>query len=236
MQRCLKLQIARCRAECRSFAPKIAKKADWVLTTAPACGIIIDVAGSNTPGRHMEYAAVAHLVERHLAKVEVASSSLVGRSITEWNYPLQYGPVAQLVRAPACHAGGRRFEPDPGRFVGMSDICLAVLQVRPPQQILKFLLFPTKSCFASFRGDPEIRENRSGGCEGKRTEYAAVAHLVERHLAKVEVASSSLVGRSNRSGILLLNMVTWPSGKARVCKTLIHQFKSGRHLQKIPGC
>jgi hypothetical protein len=29
-------------------------------------------------------------------------------------------------------------------------------------------------------------------------------------------------------------MVTWPSGKARVCKTLIHQFKSGRHLQKFP--
>ena len=29
----------------------------------------------------MEYAAVAHLVERHLAKVEVASSSLVGCSI-----------------------------------------------------------------------------------------------------------------------------------------------------------
>ena len=29
----------------------------------------------------MEYAAVAHLVERHLAKVEVASSSLIGRSI-----------------------------------------------------------------------------------------------------------------------------------------------------------
>ena len=27
--------------------------------------------------------------------------------------------------------------------------------------------------------------------------HAAVAHLVERHLAKVEVASSSLVGRSN---------------------------------------
>ena len=27
-------------------------------------------------------------------------------------------------------------------------------------------------------------------------------------------------------------MVTWPSGKAKVCKTFIHQFKSGRHLQK----
>ena len=46
-------------------------------------GIIISVAGSNTPGRHMEYAAVAHLVERHLAKVEVASSSLVARSTNE---------------------------------------------------------------------------------------------------------------------------------------------------------
>ena len=26
-------------------------------------------------------------------------------------------------------------------------------------------------------------------------------------------------------------MVPWPSGKARVCKTLIRQFKSGRYLQ-----
>ena len=59
---------------------KIEKNANLWLTMAPGCGIIIDVAGNNTPGRHMEYAAVAHLVERHLAKVEVASSSLVGRS------------------------------------------------------------------------------------------------------------------------------------------------------------
>ena len=29
------------------------------------------------------------------------------------------------------------------------------------------------------------------------TKYAGLAHLVERHLAKVEVASSSLVTRSN---------------------------------------
>ena len=27
-----------------------------------------------------------------------------------------FGPVAQLVRAPPCHGGGRRFEPVPGRF------------------------------------------------------------------------------------------------------------------------
>ena len=70
---------------------------------------------SRKPNRVSQYAAVAHLVERHLAKVEVASSSLVGRSIKEQQQLLRYGPVAQLVRAPACHAGGRRFEPDPGR-------------------------------------------------------------------------------------------------------------------------
>ena len=33
----------------------------------------------------------------------------------------------------------------------------------------------------------------------KKLQYAAVAHLVERHLAKVEVASSSLVGRSRQT-------------------------------------
>ena len=28
-----------------------------------------------------------------------------------------YGPVVQLVRTPACHAGGREFEPHPGRHM-----------------------------------------------------------------------------------------------------------------------
>ena len=70
---------------------------------------------------------------------------------------------------------------------------------------------------------------------------AGVAHLVERHLAKVEVASSSLVTRSKtnkeRTAFLISYSVPWPSGKARVCKTLTPQFKSGRHLQKplLPG-
>ena len=64
---------------------------------------------------------------------------------------------------------------------------------------------------------------------------AGVAHPVERHLAKVEVASSSLVTRSKQirnASRSLFHMVPWPSGKARVCKTLIRQFKSGRYLQK----
>ena len=68
---------------------------------------------------------------------------------------------------------------------------------------------------------------------------AGVAHPVERHLAKVEVASSSLVTRSkmaNRNAQMrsynFIKPVTWPSGKAKVCKTFIPRFKSGRHLQK----
>ena len=120
-----------------------------------------------------------------------------------------FGPVVQLVRTLACHARGRRFEPVPGRQF-FASVAQSVEQGTENPRV-----------------DGSIP---SGG-----TKNADVAHLVERHLAKVEVASSSLVGRSNRSGNSLLNMVTWPSGKARVCKTLIHQFKSGRHLQKIPG-
>ncbi len=68
-----------------------------------------------------------------------------------------------------------------------------------------------------------------------RGQDAGVAHPVERHLAKVEVASSSLVTRSKQirnAPRSLFHMVPWPSGKARVCKTLIPQFKSGRYLQK----
>ena len=34
-------------------------------------------------------------------------------------------------------------------------------------------------------------------------DYAGVAHLVERHLAKVEVASSSLVARSRKRVVAL---------------------------------
>ena len=33
------------------------------------------------------------------------------------------GPVAQLVRAPPCHGGGRRFEPDLGRLYEQATLC-----------------------------------------------------------------------------------------------------------------
>ena len=45
----------------------------------------------------------------------------------------------------------------------------------------------------------------------KNIQYAAVAHLVERHLAKVEVASSSLVGRSNKIVKIRLKKPMFPS-------------------------
>ena len=65
-----------------------------------------------------------------------------------------YGLVAQLVRALACHARGRGFEPHPSRHFCSSN---------------------------------------------KITTYADLAHLVERDLAKVEVAGSSPVIRSKKS-------------------------------------
>ena len=44
--------------------------------------------------------------------------SVVGSSPTQGAkiLYLYYGPMAQLVRAPPCHGGGRRFESDSGRF------------------------------------------------------------------------------------------------------------------------
>ena len=116
-----------------------------------------------------------------------------------------HGPVAQLVRAPACHAGGRRFEPDPGRCC-----------------------FSGSSLYAS------VAQSVEQGTENPRvigsipiggTLYAAVAHLVERHLAKVEVASSSLVGRS-RQNKPLQNMIR------RVMQRLFCTLKAFLELEK----
>lgn len=53
------------------------------MTNRPGLDIIIPVARRDAEQTSPKYAAVAHLVERHLAKVEVASSSLVGRSNTK---------------------------------------------------------------------------------------------------------------------------------------------------------
>ena len=91
-------------------------------------------------------------------------------------FPPIFGPVVQLVRTLACHARGRRFEPDPGRQK-FASVAQSVEQGTENPRV-----------------DGSIP---SGG-----TIYADVAHLVERHLAKVEVAGSSPVIRSTAKALI----------------------------------
>ena len=86
----------------------------------------------------------------------------------------RFGLVAQLVRALACHARGRGFEPHPSRHRYASVAQLVEQGTENPRVVGSI---PT------------------GG-----TIYADLAHLVERHLAKVEVAGSSPVIRSKTKG------------------------------------
>ena len=62
------------------------------------------VAGSIPAGGTKQYADVAHLVERHLAKVEVASSSLVIRSI--WYHSQVVRPRSAKPLFPGSNPGG----------------------------------------------------------------------------------------------------------------------------------
>ena len=68
--------------------------------------------------------------------------------------------------------------------------------------------------------------------------YADLAHLVERNLAKVEVASSSLVirsiGRLKKRPFFSLkfNTAPWPSGKAEACKAFIPSSNLGGASRK----
>ena len=77
------------------------------------------------------------------------------------------GRLAQLVRALACHARGRGFEPHPSRHSYASVAQLVEQRTENPRVVGSI---PT------------------GG-----TISADLAHLVERHLAKVEVDRKSVV-------------------------------------------
>ena len=77
-----------------------------------------------------------------------------------------------MVRTLACHARGRGFEPHSGRqFAFVAQ--LVEQRTENPRVV--------------------------GSIPTEGTISAGLAHLVERHLAKVEVASSSLVTRSRRN-------------------------------------
>ena len=102
-----------------------------------------------------------------------------------------YGPVVQLVRTLACHARGRRFEPVPGRhFIFFASVAQLVEQRTENPRVVGSI--PTGGTI-SFMPTIVVRIWFPIGSPD-----AGVAHPVERHLAKVEVASSSLVTRSNK--------------------------------------
>ena len=105
-----------------------------------------------------------------------------------------YGPVVQLVRMPACHAGGRGFEPHPDRHL-FASVAQSVEQgtenprvggsIPPGGTIHIFLI-----------------------CEYNYNMLCGSGSVVERHLAKVNVASSNLVFRSTKDkgrGLRLLS-------------------------------
>ena len=68
-------------------------------------------------------------------------------------------------------------------------------------------------CAMSYKVLTHVRfEGSRAGCQ------ADVAQLVERNLAKVEVASSSLVVRSEK--MVAASVVEWPRGEATDCKSV----------------
>ena len=71
---------------------------------------------------------------------------------------------------------------------------------------------------------------------GNRWEQADVAQLVERNLAKVEVASSSLVVRSERVSADPSNNGGLAERRGNGLQIRLHGFKSRTHLElNIPG-
>ena len=88
--------------------------------------------------------------------------------------------VAQLVRALACHARGRGFEPHPSRQSRSNKNHQSASVAQLVEQRTE---------------NPRV----VGSIPTGGTTYADLAHLVERHLAKVEVAGSSPVIRSKET-------------------------------------
>ena len=109
--------------------------------------------------------------------------------------PTTSGPVVQLVRMPACHAGGRGFEPHPDRQVFCRGSRLGFLYIK---QISRLYASVAQSVV-------QRTENpRVGGSipPGGTIFICGSGSVVERHLAKVNVASSNLVFRSKRQKTL----------------------------------
>ena len=76
------MDSGKCRDKCTFYA-SVAQSVEQGTENPRVIGSIPIGGTSQETQKGFQYAAVAHLVERHLAKVEVASSSLVGRSNTK---------------------------------------------------------------------------------------------------------------------------------------------------------
>ena len=75
------------------------------------------------------FARVAQLEEQRPSKAKVTGSSPVSRTISK-DINIYYGWLAQLVRAPALQAGGRRFESYKAHFIlKASQFCEAFFYV-----------------------------------------------------------------------------------------------------------
>ena len=83
-----------------------------------------------------------------------------------------------MVRTLACHARGRGFESHPGRQFGNPTFASVAQLVEQRTE------------------NPRVVGSIPTGGTSGIARYADLAHLVERHLAKVEVAGSSPVIRS----------------------------------------
>ena len=108
------------------------------------------------------------------------------------------GPVVQSVSTPACHAGGRRFESVRGRQTNVesfgspqyASVAQSVEQWTENPRVVGSIPTGGTICLCPLF---VVRIRFPIGSQD-----AGVAHPVERHLAKVEEASSSLVTRSNK--------------------------------------
>ena len=122
------------------------------------------------------------------------------------------GSIAQLVRVPALHAGGHRFEPCCFHHVlAIFDFPVVVCVFGPVVQLVRTLACHARGrrfepvsgrqvfAFVAQLVEQRTENPRVGGSippGGTTFDLADIAHLVERHLAKVEVAGSSPVIRS----------------------------------------
>ena len=72
------------------------------------------------------------------------------------------------------------------------------------------------------------------GAFGILSHPADVAQLVERHLAKVKVAGSRPVVRSEgvADGLTLFGPAAWPSGSGKGLQNPLPRFNSGRRLDE----